>query len=222
MDFNNVKAVLFDLDGTLFDTMLIWRQIDMDFLDSHGYDVDYIALQKDIEGMSMGETAEYFIKRFNMENTVEELVHIWIDMSIDYYKYKVKEKPGAIEFVKELKKKGIKTAVASSNSRLLIETVLKANGIYDCIDTIVTSHEVAQGKPAPDVYLKAAENIGVEPKDCLVFEDVLAGILAGKAAGASVIAIWDEYSQFDWKEKKETADYYIEDYYELIKDLNGK
>lgn len=218
--FSNIKAVLFDMDGTLLDSMSVWTDIDDEFFADNNFDIDYEIVKKDIEGCSMYETAQYFISNFNMKESPEELVERWNEMAFDHYSSIVSEKPGAIDFVKKLHDMGYKIAVGSSNSRVLIEAGLRSNGIIEYIDEIVTSGEVNKGKPAPDVYLEAARRIGVHPDNCIVFEDVMAGIEAGKNAGMRTCVIFDEYSMNDWDEKKEYADYSIKDYKEVFKYLN--
>ena len=109
-------------------------------------------------------------------------------------------------------------AVASSNDRALIEAVLESHGIRGFFSNIVTACEVNRGKPAPDVYLKAAQKLGVKPEECLVFEDIVAGIMAGKNAGMSVCAVEDGYSMFQKEEKRQAADYYITTYEQVITD----
>ena len=122
---------------------------------------------------------------------------------------------GAIEFLKYLKENGYKTALATSNSRELVDVCFKANGLSDYIPVVVTANEVEHGKPAPDVYLKAASILNSIPKNCLVFEDVLAGINGGKAAGMSVCCIDDKHSKEDYELKKDAADFYIKNYLDL-------
>lgn len=213
---SNKKAIIFDLDGTLFDSMLVWRDIDIEFLNEYGFVVDYPALQKDIEGCSMYETALYFINRFHLTESAEELIDIWNKKAVDKYTNEILPKPFAIDFINKLYENSYKLAVGSSNSRYLIEAVLEAHDILDKIDVIVTSDEVKKGKPEPDVYLMAAEKLGESPSDCIVFEDLLAGIEAGSRAGMSTCAIWDFYSKNDWDEKILKADYHINDYSEVI------
>ena len=136
-------------------------------------------------------------------------------MAWDKYAHEVKPKPGAVSFLRAIRKKGLRVGIASSNSRDLILACLEGNGIADCFDCIVTSCDVAKGKPAPDVYLKAAELLGVEPETCLVFEDVPMGILSGKNAGMRVCAVEDGYSGGQTEKIKELADGYIVSYDEI-------
>ena len=124
------KAVLFDLDGTLVDSMWVWRNIDIDFLSAIGQELP-ADLQKCIEGMSFTETAEYFKKRFSIDDDVEDIKKKWNQMAYDKYTSEVKLKKGAKEFLARLKSDGIRIGIASSNSVTLIEGALKAEGVLE-------------------------------------------------------------------------------------------
>ena len=212
---DDVKAVIFDLDGTLVDSLWMWETIDSDFLGNYGYSCPP-ELQKTIEGMGFTETAVYFKERFSLPLSIEEIKQIWTEMSIDKYRNEVPLKPGAKEFLTYLKDHGIKTGIATSNGREMVEAVLESLGVREFFQVVTTACEVNAGKPAPDIYLCVAEKLGVKPEDCMVFEDVPAGILAGKRAGMTVYAIEDEFSRKMEVEKRELADGYIRDYFELL------
>src|SRR5690554_1576128 len=176
---DNIKAIIFDLDGTLVDSMWIWKEIDITYLNKRGIDFPE-DLQKDIEGMSFTETAIYFKQRFNLPDTIEEIKKEWNSLAEYYYKNEIRLKDGVLEFLNYLKDKNIKLGIGTSNSRELATEVLIKNGIYDYFDAIRTSCEVDKGKPFPDVFLRVAEDLGVSPKECIVFEDTYAGVLAAK------------------------------------------
>lgn len=210
-----ITTVIFDLDGTIADSMGVWTDIDIKFFETRKIPFPD-DLQKSIEGMSFTETAQYFIDRFQLPETLEELKATWSLQAIDEYRCRVKVKTGVLDFLNLLREKNIKIGIATSNSRELLNAFLEANQLESYIDVAVTSCDVCAGKPAPDVYLKAAELLKAMPEQCLVFEDIPMGILAGKNANMKVCAVEDTYSLGMKEEKKKLADYYIRDYYEVI------
>lgn len=215
---NNIDAIIFDMDGTLIDSMWVWTQVDKDFLGERGLSMP-ASLQKEIEGYSFDQTADYFLKTFPLDMDKETLKQIWIDMSFRAYETKVPFKPGALQFLKKVKEMGLKTGIATSNSRILTETVGKNLGFLPYIDCIITSEEVPNGKPEPDIYLTVAKRLCIPPDKCLVFEDIPNGILAGKRAGMKTCAVWDDFSRHLDEEKKSMADYYIKDYFDILSDI---
>lgn len=210
-----IEAVIFDLDGSLVDSMWIWHEIDVEYLGRYGLRVPD-DLQHMIEGFSFTETAQYFKERFELPASVDEIRHTWNEMACDKYMHEVPLKPGAASFLDTCRKDGIKLGIATSNSRELVTNVADSHGLHDYFSCIMTGCDVGKGKPAPDIYLAVAEQLAVNPADCLVFEDIVAGILSGKAAGMKVCAVEDEYSLFQTEEKKRLADYYIRDYRDLL------
>lgn len=211
----NIQTVIFDLDGTLVDSMWLWHDIDVEFLEKRGLTLPK-TYQQDIEGMSFTETAVYTKELFQLSESVEELKEIWNRMAIEKYTYEVPFKPGAELFLKHCRQQNISLGIATSNSRELVEAVSSSLHLNDYIQEIVTSCEVKRGKPAPDVYLEAAARLGTAPCQCLVFEDVPMGILAGKNAGMQVCAVEDKFSAAQREEKRKLADYYITSYREIL------
>ena len=208
------KAVIFDLDGTLVDSMWMWKAIDIEYLGKFGISLPS-TLQKDIEGMSFSETAVYFKETFQIPDSLEEIKADWNRMAYDKYTKEVDFKKGAIKLLEICIQKGIKLGIATSNSRELVDATMEALGAKQYFDCIMTACEVDKGKPAPDIYLAVAKKLGVQPYECLVFEDIEMGILAGKSAGMEVCAVEDEFSMNQTDLKKKLADYYIKDYYEI-------
>ena len=213
-------AVIFDMDGTLVDSMWMWKEIDIEYLKRYGvaahHDPQQIAvIQKEIEGMSFTETAVYFKERFQIRDSLEQIKQDWNHMAYELYCTKVPYKKGALKFLEYCKTHGKKLGMATSNSRELVDAVgniLHFDRYFDCI---MTACEAKKGKPAPDIYLALAERLHVEPSRCLVFEDIPAGIKAGNAAGMTVIAMEDDYSKDMKQEKMELAKYFINDYEDL-------
>lgn len=209
-----MQAVIFDLDGTLIDSMWMWKQIDIDYLARHGHPLPE-DLQDCIEGMSFSETAVYFKERFGLKDSLDIIKDDWNRMAYDIYVNEVPLKQGVLEFLQYLKKRGIRTGIATSNSKELLMAVLESLGIAEYFDELHTSCEVEKGKPAPDIYLLVAEKLGVKPENCLVFEDIIQGILAGKAAGMKVCAVKDDFSIKQEVDKRATADWFIDGFGEI-------
>ncbi|MCI9167188.1 MAG: HAD family phosphatase [Dorea sp.] len=207
-----IDACIFDLDGTLVDSMWVWVSVDEEYIRKYN-------LRKPdnfhagMEGMSYTETAQYFLDCFpTLPLTREEIMEEWTLMAHEKYMTEVPLKKGVKEFLLTLKAQGKKIGIATSNSREMVTDTLEALGIGELFDSVRSACEVSAGKPSPDVYLVAAEDLGVSPDRCLIFEDVPMGILAGKNAGMRTCAVEDEFSREQADRKRELADYYIQDY----------
>lgn len=208
----NVDACIFDLDGTLVDSMWVWVSVDEEYIRKYK-----LTKPKDfhagMEGMSYSETAQYFLDCFpSIPLSREEIMDEWTQMAHEKYMTEVLLKKGAKEFLQDLKERGIKTGIASSNSKQMIVDTLKSHVIAEYIDSVRSACEAGAGKPSPDVYLLVAKDLNAEPKRCLIFEDVPMGILAGKNAGMKTCAVDDDFSKGQEEKKRTLADYYIQDY----------
>ena len=212
---DNIKAVIFDLDGTLIDSMGIWSQIDEEYLGSFGHEVPD-NLQEEITHLTFTETANYFKQKFNIKDTIEDIISTWNAMALHHYSNDIKLKDNVIPFLDKLKGNGIKIALATSNSIPLLEATLKNNGIYHYFDAISTTEEVMKSKDNPDIYLLSAKKLNINPTDCLVFEDIVQAVKGAKLAGMMVYAIYDKSSENQRDELLSLADRYIYDYKELL------
>lgn len=191
--FKGIKAVIFDMDGTLIDSMGVWAEIDRVFLKKRQIPMPDDIL-KNIEGMSFTETAHYFKNRFNLIENVEEITKEWIEMSKEYYRDHIPLKKGAKELVEKLFNNGFKIGLGTSCQQQLVQASLQKHGLESYFQSVRTSCEVGRGKPFPDIFLKVAEDLQVKPEECLVFEDTIAGIKAARQAGMRVIAVFDNHS----------------------------
>ncbi len=209
-----VKAVIFDLDGTLVDSMGMWKEIDVAFLGRFGIPLPE-GLQGEIEGKSFSETAVYFKERFCLPLSLSEIKDCWNEMAMYQYSCVIPLKPGVREFLEYLKRKGIPMGIATSNSRELVTAVTESLAISGFFSAVTVGCQVERGKPAPDIYLFAAGLLGAAPEECLVFEDVPAGILAGKRAGMTVWAVEDAYSAGMRGQKEALADAFLDSYGEI-------
>ena len=203
------RGIIFDLDGSLMDSMWIWRRYDLTLPEG---------FQDEISGRSFYETAVIFKERFRLPESLEEIMAEWNRMAFEKYAHEVFLKPGADVLLQYCADHGIRLAIATSNSRELVDQVLTSNGVTDLFQAIVTGSEVTRGKPEPDVYLCAAEKIGVAPEEALAFEDIVVGIRSAKAAGMEACAVYDEASSHTEEMKRREADYWIRDFRDLAFD----
>ncbi len=215
---DNYDAIIFDLDGTLVDSMWIWGEIDEIYLREKGlkFPPD---LQKAIEGMSVDEVAIYFKKRFNMKESLEEMKAEWTDMARDYYENKIPLKPGVLDFLNALRDRGLGLGVGTSNFLELTELVLDHNDVKSYFKVIRTADEVGKGKPEPDLFLKLADDLGASPDRCLVFEDTHAGVIAANRAGMDVYSVYDDLSKDYIDEIKRDSIDMIVDYHDFMEDF---
>ena len=206
--FKDIDAVIFDLDGTIVDSMWMWKSIDIEYLQRFGIELPD-DLQRNIEGMSFSETAVYFKQRFDLPDSLEQMKSDWNQMAWEKYVNEVPVKEGVLELLQYLKQQNIPAGIATSNSRELVDLIVEKHAMKEYFTSIRTSCEVSKGKPSPDIYLLVAEDLKVSPERCLVFEDVLQGVMAGKNANMKVCAVYDEYSKDDHEEKIRIADYFV-------------
>jgi HAD superfamily hydrolase (TIGR01509 family) len=209
-----MKAYIFDLDGTLIDSMGIWKEIDRDFLEKRGltFSPEY---SKNVGAMNFTEAAEYTINLFALSETVSEILDEWSNMALYAYGNTIGLKPGARDFLCKIKAEGAKIALATSSTPPLCGAVLQRHGLADLFDTICFAEEVGCGKTKPDIFLLAAERLNVNPADCIVFDDMLAAIKSAKSIGMTVCGVYDEHSKYDFNEIRQLADAVVVDWLEV-------
>lgn len=214
MKIDSYDAVIFDLDGTLVDSMWMWRDIDIEYLGRFRISMPE-KLQDEIEGKSFHETAVYFKTTFDLPDSLDKIKADWNEMAMEYYRTKVFLKPGVLRYLEYLRNNHIPAGIATSNSKELLAAVLDATGIRKYFQSIHTSCEVPHGKPWPDIYLHVAKHLQVAPERCLVFEDIEPGILAGKAAGMRVCSVYDDFSRDNQERLRSLSDYHVDSFEEL-------
>ncbi len=212
---NKAKGIIFDLDGTLLDSLGIWQRVDEQFFASRKIELppDY---SNAIGHLSIRATAQYTIERFSLKESAEEIIAEWQAMSLDAYANDVCLKPYAKEFLLKLKKQGVRLAVATGGESEKFTPALKRCGIYELFENFTTLNEVSRGKNFPDIYLCAAEKLGLNPEECTVFEDLYDAIQGAKSGGFCTVGIYDKHSEKMQARIKETADYYIRSYSEML------
>lgn len=215
MDLDNFDGYIFDLDETLIDSSNAWHRVDNIFLSSYGLETpeDY---DREIAGMGFELAAEYTINRFKLDRTVNEVINEWNNIVRDIFATEISLFAGAEEYLRYLKGKGKKLSVATVNNLELTIPVLENNNVLDLFDDITTASEVARPKGFPDIYLKAAEKLGLLVPKCVVFEDILQGIEGAKKGGFKTVAVMCKNNIHYRDEMISLCDKYITSYNELI------
>lgn len=213
----NIKAVIFDMDGTLIDSLWVWDKVDIDFLQRRNIELP-TDFKQAIEGLSFPDTAKYVKNKFNMIETYEEIMDEWSEMVKEYYTSEIEIKKGVKEFLSYLKINNYKIGIATSNFRSLIKPVLIRNEIFEYFDVIVTTDEVPRDKSFPDVFLETAKRLNIPPQECLVFEDTLCAVLSAKSASMNVVGIYDPHGTYTMDELEAVSDHLIENFESIVTD----
>jgi HAD superfamily hydrolase (TIGR01509 family) len=211
MDINAFDGMIFDLDGTLIDSSYVWSDIDVKFLTKRNLAVpdDYF---KKISCLNFREGAIYTIERFGLDENPDDIVKEWFDMAVYEYAHNIRMKSGAEDFLRSLKKRGMKIALATASAPELYTAVLANNGVLDCFDVFASTEEVCRSKEFPDVYILAAGKLGCNVSRCAVFEDIYEGVASAKSAGFYVCACLDKYYACDHQKMISAADMHFTDY----------
>ncbi|MNI45799.1 2-deoxyglucose-6-phosphate phosphatase [compost metagenome] len=181
------KAFIFDMDGVIIDSEPLHYEVDIETMNYFGHVIESEQLDKYV-GMTNPEMWKFIREEFQVVQSVEEIIEYQLARKISSLSSLVIEPiEGIRELIQNIKNRDWLVGIASSSPRVFIEAVVSKFGIAEYFDCIVSGEEVPKGKPAPDVYLEAAKQLGVEPKECLVLEDSRNGVIAAKAAGMGCI-----------------------------------
>ncbi len=208
------KAVIFDLDGTLINSNSVWAKIDRIILNKRGISCSEAFIHK-LASMTYEEAADEMHK-LGVKETTDEIIAECNELAIKEYRYNIFLKDGVSEYLDYLKKNGVKIALATASPKTLYEPVLRNNHIYSYFDAFCTTSDAGKSKDYPDIYLLAASELGINPSECIVFEDVLKGIVSAKNAGMTTIGVYDKYSDEDIITIRMTADKFIMNFFEMM------
>lgn len=208
-------GVIFDLDGTLLDSNWVWDKIDEEFPKKLGLDVKK-NFYDEIAHMTTDQAAEYMIKEYHVSLTNKELQQLWLDMALDLYEHQVELKPGAMELLQKLKQQGIPFSLATSSFPNLCKRSLTRIGIYQDFHTILYSNDFGKNKENPDIYMAAAEAMGIPYHQCLVFEDIIAPLQALHRIGMGFAAVYEPHHERTAALLQQQVDYYIQDFNEFL------
>jgi len=209
-----IKAIIFDVDGVLLDSLYIWKEIGKRIVRSYEKTPDE-NLGDILFPMSFTQSADYMIKTYDLNADVQEIICKVKLMVQNFYYDEVQPKLGVGELLKELYDSGIKMNVATTSNKDHVSRALERNGLSKYLGEVVTVEEVGKSKHEPDVYLKAAEYLGFEINEIAVFEDSLVGAKTAKNAGFYVVGVYDGLGETDQIGLKAVSDIYVESYDKL-------
>lgn len=210
-----IKGVIFDVDGTLFDSMGAWHDSGYNVLKSLGIDADK-RIGDIFFSMTMDEVVDYIKENFSV-NESRDFLKNGIHNQVEYaYRNEIELKPGVMRILDWVKDSKIPATIATSTDRFLIEIGLALLGIEDYFDEIYTATEVGKGKNYPDIFQLAMDKMGTKPEETWLFEDGLYSMITAKAYGMPVVGVYDKVSHDDQDAIKQVADIYLED----LRDLN--
>jgi len=203
------RAVIFDLDGVLADSEPWWNEIDAKLL--AGYGVTYRGeYHRNVLGVSYRLAIEFFKKTFGLTVSTEEMMRRRGEIATEFFANHVGLFPLVKDVLEELRQMNLRLAVATSSVSASACPFLDRHHLRSFFDVVVTGDEVGEGKPAPDIYLRTSERLGIPADACLVIEDSLSGIAAAKAARMRVVAIPDQRF-VDPRDYEKQADYLVDD-----------
>lgn len=216
MNWNRIKGCIFDLDGTLLDSMHIWQEVDRKYLSRFGIKFDP-KFSEEIKHLTFNESAKYFIDKFHIQKSEEEIKNDWIEMVEEEYRDNIQLKAGVKEFLVLCKRNNMKMCIATSCNYNHAVMALKRLGIYDDFLFIKTCNDVGKNKEYPDIFLVCANEMNLKVNECIVFEDLYIALKVAKEAGFNTIGIHDEQNKKDIH--REICDQYIHDFNELMEGL---
>lgn len=216
-----IKGVIFDVDGTLLDSMEIWEDVGARYLRRIGLKPEK-DLGKILYPMTIDEGAKYVKERYRLSSSPDEIIQGVLDTVRDFYFYEAPVKPGVKELLLWMKKKNIPMTAATASDREHIKAAFKRLGIDGYFKCIFTCSEVGAGKHHPLIYERAAAYLGAEPGEILVFEDALYALMTAKKAGFYTVGVYDRFSGREQDELKRQADVYLTDLTRWFETINVK
>lgn len=209
----NKRYCIFDMDGTLVNSMGYWKYLEREFLESKG--VTGARLEDvlvDIQHLTVPEACALFIERFGFHGTVDSITDEFNALMAEHYRTDIEAKPGVPAYLDALQQRGVTMCIASATSTPLVKICLEHLNLTQYFDFILSCVDVGSSKDKPEVFLEAARRLGAAPADVAVFEDSAVAAATAKNAGFYVVGIYDAVSAHNWPVLQELCDELIEDW----------
>ena len=209
-----IRGAIFDVDGTLLDSMFIWDTIGETYLRSIGYQPKE-NLNETFKNMSLRQAARYYQTEYGVTLSIDQIMDGVNAMLERYYRFEVPLKPGVAELLERLRQSGVKLCIATATDRHLVEAALDRCGVLSCFGEIFTCNEVGHGKDEPDIFEASLRFLGTRREETLVFDDALYAVRTAKEAGFLVAAVYDSHERSQ-AEVRARSDLYLEDLTQLV------
>ena len=200
------RFTIFDMDGTLVDSMPYWENLATEFLESKGIQTISPDILERIKPMTMTESAALFIEEYGLNGTAESIATEMNAMMDEHYRRDIPLKPGVAAYLEALHRREVTMCVASATAEDLMDACLTRLGVAHYFSFLLSCETIGVGKSRPDVYLEAAKRLDAQPEEIAVYEDALYAAKTAKKAGFYTIAVRDDSNQLHWETLTTLAD----------------
>ena len=207
-------AAIFDFDGTLAATSALWRRVDEIFFATRGLEFDESA-SAILATLGFAEGARWCVETYRLRDEVQDIVDEWNRLGAALYETSVVLRPGAERYLRALRNAGVPLALATTNNPHVLGSMRHVD-VYELFDEVVCGVDVSRGKDHPDIYLEAARRLGAQPSGCLVFEDILHGVLSSSEAGMTTVAVRSDDARQPTGALKREADHWLDDWESVL------
>lgn len=207
------KYCIFDMDGTLVDSMGCWRRLGFEYLERKGISkAEAARTMEAVKSLTLSQSAQLFLDTYGLPGTTEDVLVEMRDMMERHYRTDVELKPGIVNYLDRLRARGCRLCVATATDERLSHICLKRLGIDDRFEFLLSCQTTGIGKEHPHIYLQAAARLGCRPEEAVVFEDALYAAQTAKTAGFYTVAVWDRTQTLDWPALAALADETVMDW----------